>query len=118
MLNLMHSLVFPTTLSLTTSILYNVVTIPSMRIKMFNVTETAGYLFLDNKLNTSLSLGYGITKATSTNGIFLIRIVTGYNFGQWGSLNFNLSNNHVNSGDNLSPSFTELQGVLQYDIYF
>jgi hypothetical protein len=30
----------------------------------------------------------------------------------------NLSNNHINSGDNISPTYSELQGILQYDINF
>jgi vancomycin permeability regulator SanA len=85
---------------------------------MYNITETVGHLFLDNLLNCSICLGYSITKTTFQNNIVLIRITTGYSLGKWGNVNLNLSNNHVGSGDNINPGYTEFQGMLQYDINF
>ena len=118
MINLLHTLYLPSTLNFVTSILYNSVVNPAARIKMFNVTETVGHSFIDNLLITSVSLGWGTTKTTSRSNIFLIKLFSAYSFGKWGSVNFNLSNNHIGSADAINPTYTELQGILQYDINF
>jgi hypothetical protein len=118
MVNLMHTLSLPSTLNFVTSLLVNSVVNPVANIKMYNITETAGHMFLDNLLTTAVSLGYGITKATSQSNLILVKLIAVYSLGKWGSLNLNLSNNHINSGDNISPTYSELQGILQYDINF
>ena len=118
MINLVHTVFFPSSLNLITFIMHNTVDIPGMSIKMFNVTETAGYNFFDNKLNTSFSLGYSATETISTINTLLVRITAAYSIGEYGRFSFNLSNNSINSGDKFNPSYSELQGILQYEINF
>jgi hypothetical protein len=117
-LSLMHSIFFPSTLNLVSFIMYNTIDIPNAKIDIYNFTETVGYNFFDNKLNTSLSIGYSQTKTTSTSNIVLLRMTAAYNLGEAGRITFNISNNKVNSGDNINPTYSELQGILQYEINF
>lgn len=117
-LSIMHSIFFQSSLNLTTFLMYNNVDIPGVSVKMYNFTETAGYNFFDNKLTTSLSLGYSVTETTANSNMVLVRLNAGYSLAEFGRISFNLTNNNVNSGDNYSPSFSELQGILQYEINF
>jgi len=117
-INLLHSIFLPSTLNFITFIMHNSVEIPGMTIRMFNITETASYNFFENRLSTSLSLGYSSTETTSTSDAILVRVSAGYSIGEFGRFSLNLSNNSINSNDKYNPSYSELQGVLQYEINF
>ncbi|MCX7736065.1 MAG: hypothetical protein N2319_05075 [Candidatus Kapabacteria bacterium] len=117
-INLIHSVFFPSTLSFTTSILHNHVTLPNLNVKITSINEIISHQFFKNKLSVSLNLGYSITQVTNTNGFYIFGIRAGYSLDKFGNISFNLTNNNFKSGDPLSPSFNEFIGNLQYSINF
>jgi len=117
-LNFSHTIFFPSTLSFSTSVLYNKVDLNIASSKMFNVTETAGHSFFNNKMNTSIGIGVAAITFGSSSTNLVFRLNTSYTLDAWGTISLNISNNRYTAGDTSTPSYSEIQGMLQYDISF
>lgn len=110
-----YSLVFPSSLSLTTTAFSNKVTSETFSSEMFNVSETASYAFFDRLLNTSVTLGFSTITAFTSNTQLLGRLSATVNFNQYGSLTLQvMTNNYAYTGLGAPPARSELQGGLQY----
>ena len=117
--NFSHNIIFPSSLNLSSNLLYSKVSVWNLDIKILSLNETIGYQFFNYKLSAFLSLGYISVKfKESSNGMILVGLRTSYNLEKFGSISFNLSNNNFNSKDPLAQSYNELQGNLQYLINF
>ncbi len=116
--NIIHTIVYPSSLNLTSSVLYNKVSLSNMDLRILSLNETIGYQFFDNKLGAYLTLGYSTIKLLDTNGMLVFGLRASYNLNQYGTINFFLTNNSYNSNDPDSPTYKELQGNLQYLINF
>jgi hypothetical protein len=110
-----HSLIFPSSLSMSTSFFYTNTSIPTGSIQIINVNENLSRQFMNNRLGLTLGFGYSSTHYLSTNGQFIASFNASYSLEQYGSLNFTLSNNKFH-GSTDTPSYSELQGSLQYTI--
>lgn len=114
----MHTLIFPSTWSFTTSVIYNSSDFGIISSQIINLTETIGKQFFENKLSSSVSFGINYVKTTVDDNQFLIRLTASYNLNKWGTVSFNLSNNTYNGTHPLTPNYNELYGGLQYNIGF
>ncbi len=117
-LNIIHTIIYPSSLNLTSSVLYNKVSLSNMDLTILSLNETIGYQFFDNKLGAYLTLGYSTIKVSDTNGMLVLGLRASYNLNQYGTINIFLTNNSFNSNDPVSPAYKELQGNLQYLINF
>lgn len=117
-INLIHSIFFPTSLSLTSSILYNKVNLPSSSVEIISLNEMIGHQFFDRKLSVFLNLGYSITKTMNTNGFYIVGLRANYSLAKFGNIGFHITNNNFKSNEPFSPSFNEFMGNLQYSINF
>ncbi len=116
--NLIHTLVLPSSLNLSSSILYNSVSLSNLDIKILSFNETIGYQFFDNRLSTFLTIGYSTIKILKSNGMLILGLRASYNLFQFGSINISITNNSFNSNNPVSPIYKELQVSLQYLINF
>jgi len=115
---LVHSLSYVSSLSLSTSVLYNSAELPNMTSRIYHVSETVSRRFFENRLNASVSLGANFIKIIESNNQFVFRVNASYSFKKLGSLSFNLSNNSYNSTGTIIQNYSELYGSLQYNINF
>ncbi len=113
-MNFSHFILFPSSLSFVSNLIYSTVSVSNLDIKILSVNETIGYQLFNNKLSTYLSLGYSTIKVVQTNGMILAGLRASYNLEKFGSISLNISNNNFNSNDALTPAYNELQGSLQY----
>ena len=113
------SLAFPSTLNLATMILWTSCAVSTLKTGITSFSETAGYQFFQNTLTTSLTLGYSIIKAVSSDGQFTGSLSLSYAIPRWGTLSFSLFNNNYRYGDPAAgSSFREFQGSLNYSLGF
>lgn len=110
-----HTLSLPSSLTASTSLFYTCTSIPNGSIQIANINENIGHQFLDNRLGLTLGLGYSTTHYVSTNGQFIVSFNASYSLQKLGSVNFSLSNSRYRGGSQ-TPSYSELQGNLQYTI--
>ena len=121
-LNLTYSLLFESSLNLTTGIFYNN-NKSQYSSAILSINETAGYGFFDKKLTTSLTLGVCSIQAIKNDVQFTARVTVSYSMDKFGTFTVNLSNMNYMSGPTSGyyqgvPSYNELQGSLQYGISF
>lgn len=110
---------FPSSLNFATTILWTSCTVATLKTGITSFSETAGYQFFQNTLSTSLTLGYSIIKAVSSDGQFTGSLNLSYAIPHWGTLSFSLFNNNYHYGDSAAgSSFRELQGSLSYSLGF
>jgi len=110
-----HTLSLPSSLTASTSFFYTCTSIPNGSIQITNINENLGHQFLDNRLGLTLGLGYSSTHYVTTNGQFIVSFNASYSLQKLGSINFSLSNSKYRGGSQ-TPSYSELQGNLQYTI--
>ncbi len=113
---LMWSLALPSSLALSTALTYtsSITSFQATAIK--SITQSVSYPLLNNKISTSLSLGYNIISAAATDGQFSSRVSISYSF--TGTISLNLMSNAYNYGSDVSPSYREFEASLQYSISF
>lgn len=115
----MWALIFPSTLSLTSSVNYTSATTSVYSMSIAGVNETIGYAFFDNRLSTSVTVGYNVVHLSGTDGQVTARLNATYATPGWGAFTLSLMNNRYTYADaSLSPSFSEAMGSLQYSIGF
>ncbi len=118
--SLMHSLILPSTLSITTGVTWNSMSSAFAQTEILSFSETVGHNFFDNTLSASVTGGYNIiSMETGTDGQFSARFMLGYTFAQYGTLSLALSNNNYSYGQSVDrPSYDEWYGSLQYSVGF
>lgn len=115
----MWSLIFPSSFSLTSSVNYTSVKTSVYAMSIAGVNETVGYAFFDNRLSTSVTVGYNVVHLSGTDGQVTARLNVTYATAGWGAFTFSLMNNRYTYADaSLSPSFSEAMGSLQYSLGF
>jgi hypothetical protein len=115
----MWALIFPSTLNLTTSLMYTEATTSGFTMSITGLNETIGYAFFDNRLSTSVTLGYNVIRVTDADGQINVRFSATYAIPGWGAFTVSLMNNRYNYADpSVSPSYSEAMGTLQYSYGF
>ncbi len=113
------ALTFPSSLNFATTLLRTSSDVGPLTTGITSFNETVGYQFFENTLTASLTLGYSIIKAVSTDGQFTGSLSLNYRVPRWGTVGFSLFNNSYRYGDAASgSSFRELQGSLIYSLSF
>lgn len=113
-----HSIYFPSSLNFTLNLLFSKTSLSESAIEIMNFNATVGHQFLDNKLSTSLGLGYNIVTTVKKDFQTLFQIFLSYSLDDYGTLSFNLTNNNYRASAPYAPSYTELNGSFQYSISF
>ncbi|MBI3189602.1 MAG: hypothetical protein HYZ33_03030 [Ignavibacteriales bacterium] len=111
------SLSFPSglTFSTTTSYTYSITPLVTLIIK--NVNQTIGHQFAERKLSASLTLGYNVVTAASSDEQLTVRLSSAYSLNQWGMISFNvLTNNYTRAESSAGSSFKEYQATLNYTV--
>jgi len=121
-LNLSYSLLFESSLNLTTGIFYNN-NKSDYSSAVFSFNETAGYSFFEKKLTTSITLGLCAISAVKNDLQVNARATISYSLDKFGTFTINLSNMNYMAGPASGyyqgvPSYNEFQGSLQYGISF
>lgn len=114
----LHSLSFPTTLSLSTTVLFNQTTMADYQSQIMHLSESVSRRFLKNKLSAALSLGANIIRVTTQSAQMVFRINSSYTFGKYGILSFYLTNNNYRGEGVITQNYRELYGSIQYNISF
>jgi hypothetical protein len=117
-LSVIHSLIYMSTLSLTTTLLYNSTKLSELTSRIYNISETVGRQFFKNKLTTSVGLGVNFLSATNNSSQVVFRINASYNLSKMGNFSFNLSNSSYNGNNGVAQHYSELYGNIQYNISF
>ena len=121
-LNLSYSLMYESSLNLTTGIFYNN-NKSDYSSEVFSLNETAGYSFFEKKLTLSLTLGLCSISAVNNDLQMNARATASYSLDKFGTFTVNLSNMNYMAGPANGyyqgvPSYNEFQGSLQYGISF
>ncbi len=112
-------LVWPSTLTLTTTLLYTASSTQMIETVIKGVTETVGHSFLDRKLTANLMLGYTRVQANGDNGQTIGRISLSYTPSTWGTFTMALSSSQfIYDPVFSSPSYREHTGSLTYSYAF
>lgn len=116
--NLIHVLTLQSSLSFSTTFLYNKTEMDLYTSSITHLSETVGKRFFNDKLNTSASLGVNWVKVTDKSSQLVFRVNATYNFKKYGSLSFFITNNSYRGYGVLSQNYNEIYGNLQYNINF
>ncbi len=117
-LNTIHSISLPTSWNFTTSILHNRSITTFVTTKITSISENIGKRLFDNKLSVSLGAGINFIKTTVNDSQIFFILNSNYNLGKYGSIGFTLSNNNYRADSQLTKSYQETYGSLQYNISF
>lgn len=115
---IIHSIVFPSTWSFTTSVIFNKSITSFISTQILNLSENVSRRFLDNKLNITLGGGINFIKTTVNDNQFFFTFNSNYSLEKFGSIGFTLSNNSYRADSELTKTYNELYGSLQYNISF
>ncbi|MCX7984807.1 MAG: hypothetical protein N3A63_07895 [Bacteroidetes bacterium] len=115
-INATYILLFPTTLSLTTTVLYNKAIMSSSTASIIHVSEAVGKQFLENRVTTSFSLGVNFISAVQKSSQIVFRVNAGYTFGNYGTVACYLTNNSFRGDGVIQKNYNELYGNVQYSI--
>ena len=112
-------LVWPSSLMLTTTLLYTSSSTQMIETVIKGLTETVGHSFLDRKLTANLMLGYTRVQTTGDNGQTIGRFSLSYTPSTWGTFTLALSSSQF-IYDPLfsSPSYREHTGSIMYSYSF
>lgn len=115
---IIHSLSLPTTWSFTTSLLFNKSNTSYASTQVVSISENVGRRFFENKLSVSLGTGINFIKTTVNDSQIFFNLNSNYSLDKFGSIGFNLSNNNYRADSELTKTYNELYGSLQYNISF
>ncbi len=115
---IIHSLSLPTTWSLTTSLLLNKSNTSYASTQVVSISENVGRRFFENKLSVSLGTGINFIKTTVNDSQIFFNLNSNYSLDKFGSIGFTLSNNNYRADSELTKTYNELYGSLQYNISF
>lgn len=113
-----HSLSLPSTWSFTTSLLFNKSITSFINTQVVSISENVGRRLLENKLSISLGGGINFIKTTVNDSQIFFNLNSNYSLGKYGSIGFTLSNNSYRADSELTKTYNELYGSLQYNISF
>lgn len=113
-----HSLSLPSTWSFTTSILFNKSITSFINTQVVSISENVGRRLFENNLSVSLGAGINFIRTTVSDSQIFFNLNSNYSFGKYGSISFNLSNNSYRAESQLTKTYQELYGSLQYNISF
>ena len=113
-----HSISFPSTWTFTSSVIFNKSITSFISTQILNISENVGRRFLENKLNIAVGGGINFIKTTVNDSQFFFTLNSNYSLGRFGSIGFTVSNNGYRSNNELSRTYNELYGSLQYNIAF
>lgn len=116
--NLSHVLFFQSSLSFTSTFFYTNVKSLETITEIINLSESVSHSFFENKLNTSVSLGYSITNSISKEKQFTGKLAATYSMEEWGAFTLNITNQNCSSSGDSIPSYREFQANIQYKIKF
>lgn len=116
--NVIHILTFPSSLSLSTTLLYNKTAMDLYNSTITHVSETVGKRFFKDRLNTSASIGVNWVEVTDKSTQLVFRVNATYSLKKYGSLSFFITNNSYRGYGVISQSYSEIYGNLQYNINF
>lgn len=117
-INLTHILMLPTTLSFTTTVLYNRTLMSTYNTSIIHISESVGRQFFGNSLNASLSVGANFVSAAQRNSQFVFRLSGTYNFGSYGAVTCFVTNNAFTGDGVVQKNYNEVYGNIQYAINF
>jgi hypothetical protein len=116
--NVIHILAFSSSLSLSTTLLYNKTSMDLYTSTITHASETVGKRFFKDRLNTSLSIGVNWVEVTDKNTQLVFRLNATYNLKKYGSLSFFITNNSYRGYGVISQKYNEIYGNIQYNINF
>lgn len=117
-IGIIHSIAFPSTWSFTTSVLFNKSVTSFISSQILSLSENVSRRFLDNKLNITMGGGINFIKTTVNDSQFFFTLNSNYSLEKYGSIGFTLSNNSYRADSELTKTYNELYGSLQYNISF
>lgn len=118
-LSFVHSMIFPSSLSLTTTAFNNTVETSFVNTKITNISETVGYALFEKLLSLNGTAGISLVQAVSNSTQFLGRISATLNLQTYGAFTLQvMTNNNSYADASTTPPSSELQGGLQYAINF
>jgi hypothetical protein len=117
-IGIIHSIAFPSTWSFTTSVIFNKSVTSFISTQIFSLSENVSRRFLENKLNITMGGGINFIKTTVNDSQFFFSLNSNYSFEKFGSIGFTLSNNSYRADSELTKTYNELYGSLQYNISF
>jgi len=113
------SLIFPSTLSFSTSLAYTASSASVAKTVVRSANETVGHSFFDNRLTTSATIGFNSVSVASTDQQISGRLSASYNTQGWGVFTLSVSTNSYDYGNAaIGKPYSEQQGSLQYSISF
>lgn len=116
--NVIHILTFPSSLSLSTTLLYNKTAMDLYTSTITHLSETVGKRFFKDRLNTSASIGVNWVEVTNKSTQLVFRVNATYSLKKYGSLSFFITNNSYRGYGVISQNYSEIYGNLQYNINF
>lgn len=116
--NVIHIITLPSSLSLSTTLLYNKTAMDLYTSTITHVSETVGKRFFKDRLNTSASLGVNWVEVTDKSTQLVFRVNASYSLKIYGSLSFFITNNSYRGYGVVSQNYSEIYGNLQYNINF
>lgn len=115
---LVHALSQASSLTVTSTLLYNQTIMGGFSSRIVHFNETVGYRFLKKKLNTSFSLGANFVNVTENSTQLVFRLNTSYSFNKFGTFGFFITNNSFRETATIARNYNELYGSVQYNISF
>jgi hypothetical protein len=120
--NLNYSLIYESSLTLTTGLYLNS-NKSDFASDIYSFTQSAGYAFLEKKLNVNATIGLTAIKFKETDLQMSLRLNANYSIDKFGTISINLSNMNYQTSNTpnyyQSPeSYNELMGSLNYAITF
>lgn len=116
----MHSINFPSTLSLTTMLMHNNArngAIPQP-ISVTNINETVGYSIFNNTLALNASAGVNLISTVTKTTQFFARLQASYSAGSYGNFTVMLLHNNYSYTAAGALATNDMQGSMQYGISF
>ncbi len=114
----LHSLAFPTSWSLSTSVLYNNTKLANLSSQIFRISEGISRQFFNKLLNISANMGINFIKTTNKSNQFVFGLNASYSLKKYGNIRFNISNNNYKGPGDVIKDYNELYGSILYNIYF
>ena len=113
------SLAKPSSLSLTTVLMYVFNTASGFSTKVQGMNETVGHSFFDGALSAQLTVGYTVVGGSADDAQVNLRVGASYALGPGGTLILAVMNNRYDTGGGgAGRAFTETTGSLQYLLSF
>lgn len=117
-IGIIHLLSLPSTWSFTTSLLFNKSNTSFASTQVVSISENIGRRFFENKLSVSVGTGINFIKTTVNDSQLFFNLNSNYSLDKYGSIGFTLSNNNYRADSELTKTYNELYGSLQYNISF